>query len=226
MSRRRLPQIRLRLNFASVVALLALFVAIGGTSLGAPVEHAAKHGLSKVARALKLSKSADSRSRKALRSATQAKLLAQQALAKAAIPGPPGPGGTNGFPGTNGSALGYARLEYCATSCEDFTGPGWFAPDSTNSPGLDNSVNFSEGDVPGVFCFHKLAFTVHSVSASLSPGTDSSGRSLQVWAGAAGQPPHCAADGLAANSAAVYVVDSGGVLTPLGQNAQVYVTFN
>ena len=54
--------------------------------------------------------------------------------------------------------------------CDDFNGPGWFSPDDTNSPGIDNTVNFTN-PAAGVFCYHGLPFTPRVVVAASGPSS-------------------------------------------------------
>jgi hypothetical protein len=163
--RRRLAhRLKARLTFANVVALLALFLALGGTSFGRDTTTSAVSGVKK---ALGLSKKADRNSRKALTLARRAERNATAALAKAG-PGPSGAAGSPGLTGSAGSAVAYAAVEYCASGdCEDQPSVGWFAPDD-EALAVDNTVNFSNPS-PGVFCFRNLPPAVHNVTVSMAP---------------------------------------------------------
>jgi hypothetical protein len=196
-----------RATFANVAGLLALFVALGSSSFAAPARTAAGGVAADVKRALKLGKQADKRSKQALSQA-------RKAAAKAAVPGPPGatgaqgaqgPQGPQGDPGPRGTAgekgsgLGYAQIEYCAVAfppgCEDFHGgPGWFSSDDTNSPGIDNTVNFVDpAENVGVFCYRGLPFTPHVVMATtmtVGDATAAGAKDTYVVQGRAGSDEH------------------------------------
>jgi hypothetical protein len=79
-------RLRARASFANVVAVIALFVALGGTSLADPVAHTAASVASDVKKALKLGKSAQKRAKAADKraKAATAKALAADAKAVAA----------------------------------------------------------------------------------------------------------------------------------------------
>jgi hypothetical protein len=162
MRKRFADRLRTRLTFSNVVALLALFLALGGTSFGRDAGASAVSGVKK---ALGLSKKADRNSRKALKLARQADKNATAALAKA---GPAGPSGTPGSTGAPGSAAAYAAFEYCASgACEDQPFVDWFAPDE-EAHAIDNQANFSH-PATGVFCFHDLLPEVHNVVVTMAP---------------------------------------------------------
>jgi hypothetical protein len=153
-----------RLTFANVIALLALFVALGGTSFGRDAGTSAVSGVKK---ALGLSKKADRNARKALTLARRADKNATAALAK---PGLAGPSGTPGSAGAPGSAVAYAAIEYCGSgTCEDQPFVDWFAPDE-EAHGIDNQANFSH-PATGVFCFHGLLAEVHNVVVTMAPSS-------------------------------------------------------
>jgi hypothetical protein len=98
-----------RLNYPSVVATLALFVALGSTGVADPVADQAATLAGKVKTALGLSKKANKKAKKALKTARAAKTTAAEALAKGGPPGPQGlqgpagPQGEQGLPGANGT---------------------------------------------------------------------------------------------------------------------------
>jgi hypothetical protein len=177
-------RLRRRLTFANVVALLALFIALGGTSIGEPVRHAGAHMAASLKSVLKLSRKADHNARLALKTARRADKNAKAALAKAAVPGPPGAPGAAGAAGAPGAATAYATVEYCVTSCEDQPNPGWFTPDEESS-GIDNTVNFSH-PAPGVFCFSNTVAELHNAVVSMAPSPRS--YVLQARAGTADDP--------------------------------------
>lgn len=92
---------RNRVTFANVVALIALFVAIGGTGVASPVAQRAASIGGEVKKALKLGKSANRKANQALRAAKRAEQQASQVNAKAA-PGPKGERGPSGRQGLTG----------------------------------------------------------------------------------------------------------------------------
>src|SRR4051794_3355731 len=115
---------------ALVIALLALFVALGSTGVVASpaVNSAASLGKS-VKKALKSAKTADKRSKRALKAAKSADLKAAQALAAGGKPGANGSNGANGspagsvisgntdqtLPGTGGGAFDFAPSGFTPT---------------------------------------------------------------------------------------------------------------
>ena len=237
-----------RATFANVAGLLALFVALGSSSVAAPARTVASGVAADVKRALKIGKQADKRSKQAL-------AAAKKAAAKAAVPGPPGPPGATGqagpagpqgeqglrgTAGEKGSGLGYAQIEYCPvgppTGCEDFgDGPGWFSSDDTNSPGIDNTVNFVDpAENVGVFCYRGLPFTPHVVmAATMTVGDATAAGAKDVYfvqgrAGSAEHPlPECHFPGGTDNAktAAVFVRDGTGTLTDPDTDVRVAVLF-
>jgi hypothetical protein len=215
----------------TAIALVALFVSLGGTSLGEPAVHAA----GKAARALRIAKHSEKLSRTALRVADRAQKTADAALAKTAVPGPAGSNGAAGAPGAPGkpgSALGYAKVEYCAAGgCEDQPSIGWFAPDG-DALGVDNTANFSHPNV-GVFCFQLLPFHTRNVVANLGPssGNDTSNsRIVQTRVGTTDDPigtaDGCAPGGEADRNAVVYVRSAAGTLEDPDHSAKMLVLFN
>jgi hypothetical protein len=165
------------------LALVVLLVGVGSTSWGAPVADTSRSLVADVKRALKLGKAADRRSRKALKEARKAGPGPQGAQGAPGAQGLQGPRGADGAqgrtgsPGKAGSGLGYAQIEYCSTPpCEDFGSVGWFSSDDTNSPGIDNTVNFQTNPAPpdGVFCYHDLPFKPHNVMATIGTVADAS----------------------------------------------------
>ena len=164
MRKRFADRLRTRVTFANVIALLALFLALGGTSFGRDAGASAVSGVKK---ALGLSKKADRNSRKALTLARRADKNATAALAKAGLAGPSGTPGSAGAPG---SAVAYAAIGYCGSgTCEDQPFVDWFAPDE-EAHGIDNQANFSH-PAPGVFCFHNLLPEVHNVVVTMAPSS-------------------------------------------------------
>jgi hypothetical protein len=211
---------RFRLTFANVVALLALFLALAGTSFGRDAGTSAISGAKK---ALGLSKKADRNSRKALKLARQADRNASAALAKAGVPGPSGAPGTAGAPG---SAIAYAGIEYCPGACDDQPTAGWFAPDE-DGHSVDNQINFSNPS-PGVFCFSNLLPEVHNVVVSMAPSS-----SAYLLEGRVGSIDHpigspCTAVGGAQHNAVVEVHDPSNpaVLKPPDHADRFVVVFN
>jgi hypothetical protein len=197
----------MRLTFANVVALLALFLALGGTSFG---RDAGASVVSGVKKALGLSKKADRNSRKALKLARRADKNASAALAKAGVGGPPGTPGATGAPG---SALAYAAFEYCPGGCEDQPLAGWFAPDE-EAHGIDNQANFSH-PATGVFCFHDLIAEVHNVSITMAPSART--YVLQGRAGTIDDPigAPCTPGGGVQHNAVVEIRDAANPAHPL-----------
>ncbi len=211
---------RPRMSFASAVALLALFVALGGTSLGAPVRESASKLVHRVTTALRVSRHADSTAKRALTTARQA----LEAKTAAGAPGATGPAGATGAtgatgrPGAAGSALGYAAIQYCPGGCLDQAAAGWFAPDD-DALGVDNQVNFSHPD-DGVFCFRGLSFHTHNAVANIGPTGDASPTSrytVEVHVGS-DEFPVSSTDcpiqsGAPDQNVVLYVRDSAGALT-------------
>ncbi len=234
-------QPRPRFTFANVCALLALFVALGGTSVAAPVGHAARSVIRDVARALHQSKNATAESRKAVRIARASAAMSKRALDRTLSPGPAGPagpagpGGTAGTPGVpgrpgaNGSAIGYATVEYCPGNCPDQPLAGWFTPDE-EAVGVDNQANFNH-PAAGVFCFQQLPFHAHTVVANLGPSTDTvphNNYTVQTAVGTTEDPipGPCQAAGAADQNAVVYIRDSNGAEVDPDQSAKLLLLFN
>lgn len=224
------------------LAVVGLLIGVGSSSVAAPLAKAPRSLAAEVKRALKLGKSADRKARKALVEAKKAR--------SQAVPGPQGaPGaqgpqgaagaagapGRAGSPGKAGSGLGYAQIEYCASPpCEDFNGVGWFSSDDTNSPGIDNTVNFQTDPAPpaGVFCYHDLPFAPHVVMATIGTMGDASTTSIPYLVqGRAGNAEHplseCPfADGIdPAKTAAVFVRDMTGATVDPNHSLRVFVLF-
>ena len=227
------------------LALTGLLVGVGSSSWAAPLAAAPGGLAADVKHALKLGKSANKRSRKALSEAKKARRLAKQGPQGAQGPagerGPQGPAGAPGAPGRagaqgkNGSGLGYAQIEYCAAPpCEDFNGVGWFSSDDTNSPGIDNSVNFQTNPAPppGVFCYHDLPFTPHVVMATIGTMGDASAVDIPYLVqGRAGNAEHPLAEcpfpsGVDPNkTAAVFVRDMSGSTVDPDHALRMFVLF-
>jgi hypothetical protein len=87
-------QIRKRLTFANTVAVVALFVALGGTSIGAPVRDKTSELATQAAVKVGISKKTAKTARRALRLAKRADRNAKRALKRN--------GGANGQDGTGG----------------------------------------------------------------------------------------------------------------------------
>jgi hypothetical protein len=206
-------------SVASALALFALFIALGGTSLGAPVRESASKLAHRVATALRVSRHADTTAKRAL-------TTARQALANGAtgVPGATGPGGATGAtgptgrPGAPGSALGYAAVQYCPGNCLDQAAAGWFAPDD-DALGVDNQVNFSHPS-DGVFCFRGLLFHTHNAVANIGPTGDAPATTrytVEVHVGSDEFPvstTDCPTQsGAPDQNVALYVRDSAGALT-------------
>jgi hypothetical protein len=221
---------RRSLSFSNVVAVIALFVALGGTSLGAPVREAAGSLASRVTKALRTSKHSDATAKKALRTARRAQAKAD---AVAGTPGPQGPAGRDGAagkPGAAGAALGYAAVEYCASgNCPDQNTVDWFAPDD-DALGVDNQANFKH-PAAGTFCFHTLPFHLHNVVANLGPSSGGAGTNLfivQTQAGTADAPVPvgCSPGGAADQNAVVYVRNLSGNLVDPDLSQRLLALFN
>src|SRR3954453_12650 len=175
--RSRMRRLRRQPALWASLVLLALVVGLANTSAAAPLAKAPKSLVADVKRALKLGKSANKRSRKALKEAKAARANSGPGpQGPQGLPGATGPQGAEGerglpgSPGKPGSGLGYAQIEYCpAAPCEDFNSVGWFSSDDTNSPGIDNTVNFQTDPAPpdGVFCYRALPFSPHVVMANI-----------------------------------------------------------
>jgi len=141
-----------RPSAAMLVALLALFLSLGGLGYAGQIVnlldgHQIKKGTIEVDR---LSKQA----RLALRGRTGPRGL----RGAQGNPGPQGPAGTRGAPGATGgagTAVAYARITVASGSVT-----------------LSDSKNLSQSQVsaatsnPGVICFHDLGFTVKNMIAS------------------------------------------------------------
>lgn len=245
---RRWP--RPRLTFANVTAVLALFIALGGTAFGEPATRAAVSTAKKLAKALKVANTADKRARQALTAANAALNTggppgpvgppgptgatgATGATGSQGPAGPPGADGPRGNQGPAGSALGYATIEYCPTpnTCEDMPSVGWFTPDE-EALGVDNIDNFKHADA-GVFCFHDLPFHTHNVVANIGPADppdDPNNRYLvqtQVGTDEDPIPASCSPQGAADLNAVVYVRNaSDGKLADPDTSAKLLVLFN
>lgn len=230
-SRRRAKR---RPNVATVLALIALFVALGGTSLGAPVRDAATSLAHRVTDALHTSHHAEATARRALKESRQAVATANAANAKTGATGPQGPTGATGAtgaagrPGAQGSALGYAALEYCPgpNQCLDQDQAGWYAPDD-DALGVDNTANFEYRN-PGVFCFHALPFHAHNVVANIGPSATP--YIVQATVGTTDHPitnPPCPTSGADDQNAVVEVRDpSTGNLVDPDHAVRLMIAFN
>jgi len=236
---RRMP--RPRLTFANVVAVLALFVALGGTAFGDPALRAATSTAKKLAKALKVANTADKRARQAL-AAANAALTTGGPTGSPGPQGPTGPtgptgaegpagpqgaDGARGNPGPAGSALAYATIEYCPTinTCEDMPSIGWFTPDE-EAKGVDNIDNFNN-PAAGVFCFQQLPFHTHNVVANIGPA----GKNVYFVQTRVGTdedpiPAPCSPQGGADLNAVVYVRDAAGNLVEPDHSAKLLVLFN
>jgi hypothetical protein len=135
--------------------------------------------MSDVAKALGLSRSANTKAKRALADSARAERDARAALARGGPTGPvgpigpvgpggaPGPGGPAGIPGAKGnpgapgSALGYSRIA-------QQQGPGgtmvWGSDDTLST--FDGDLTFSRPRA-GTFCYSNLPFTPHNVVATL-----------------------------------------------------------
>jgi hypothetical protein len=214
--KRRLP--RIRPTFANCTALLALLIALSGTSVGAPVREAA----SSVAKALGLARHADTTARTALKTARRAERTANSVVGKVGTvgpigpPGPPGPPGLTGSAGAPGSARGFAAIEYCPGSCPDQSAAGWFTPDD-DARGIDNQANFSN-PANGTFCLTDLPFHVQSAVANvgLTDGTvpASAAYFVQTEVGTTDHPlgAPCTPQGAADSNVVVVLRNSDGSL--------------
>lgn len=218
-----------------VVTVVAAVLALAILS-PAPLQ-AASSVAANVARALRIARHADQRASAAL-------ARAKKAEAAAAVPGPrgaagatgadgpqgatgaTGPQGQRGATGPAGTAVGYAAIEYCPDPvCDDFHGPGWFSPDETNSPGIDNTANFSN-PAPGVYCYRGLPFTPRVVVAGSGP--TSALRIVQARPGSTEAPiGECGfAAGIDPNHTAVLETrDVGNALAEPAHDARLYVLF-
>jgi hypothetical protein len=225
-----------RIKFANAVAMLALFIALAGTSVGAPVREAAGGLAKSVGRALHLSKHADATARKALTAARHAE---HTALDRAGVTGPAGPQGpqgpagatgATGRPGAPGSAIGYATIEYCPGNCLDQQAVGWFTPDD-DAFAIDNQANFNHGGT-GIFCFQQLPFHAHNLVANLGPSTGSAATNeytVQTLVGTSDKPiteAACSPSGAADQNAVVYVRKADGTLGDPDLSAKLYALFN
>lgn len=218
-------RLRPRLTFGTVVAVVALFVALGGTSVGQPVVHAGASAASNLKQALKLGHKADRNSRHALKLARKADANAKAALAKSGVAGPAGAGGGPGLQGQPGSALGFAQVEYCPGVCPDQSTPGWFVEDE-GSHVVDNMANFANPQ-DGVYCFSNLLFEAHNAVAVMAP--NSHVYILQGRAGTIDTPvgSPCTPVGLATHNAMVEVRDPAtGSLVEPDHSVQFAVVFN
>ena len=106
-----MSKLRSRITFANVVALLALFVALGGTGVADPAADAAANLGKSMKKALGLGKKANKKANKALRTAKRA--LAEPGprgpTGAAGPAGPRGKAGANGSPDTPSQVLGKVR---------------------------------------------------------------------------------------------------------------------
>ena len=130
---------------AIIIALLALFVAIGGTTYAA----------------IKLPKNSVGSKQLKKDSVTSAKVK-NNSLQQADFIGghlPAGPTGPPGPAGSDGSALGYTNLNY----------DGTVVPQASKN--INNS-NVSWVSSTGTFCFHDLPFTVGGISATPDTATN------------------------------------------------------
>jgi hypothetical protein len=235
-------RLRRRPALWAVLALVALLVGLAGSSAAAPLAKVPKSLVADVKKALKLGKSADKRSRKALKEAKAARANsgpgAQGAQGLPGATGPQGDEGERGLPGgpgKPGSGLGYAQIEYCATApCEDFNSVGWFSSDDTNSPGIDNTVNFQTDPTPhiGVFCYRALPFTPHVVMANIGTVGDATAQLPPYLVSArAGSDEHKLPEcnypvGIDnAKTAAIYVRDLDGNLVEPDHGLRIWVLF-
>ena len=227
------------------LAIVGLLIGVGSSWGAAPLASSPQRLAAEVKRALKLGRSADRKARRALAEAKRAR--------REAGPGPQGPRGEQGptgaggaagaagtpgragAPGKPGSGLGYAQIEYCAASpCEDFNSVGWFSSDDTNSPGIDNTVNFQTDPAPppGVFCYHDLPFRPHVVMATIGTVADATGVSVPYLVqGRAGSREHPLGEcpfpaSVDANTtAAVFVRDMTGATVEPNRSLRLWVLF-
>ncbi len=238
---------------AGLIALLALVLAMSAPTLARPLSNSAHSLAASVARALGLSRSAETTAKQALALSAQARREAQAALAKGAAggsigpqgpAGPAGPAGPQGAAGSQGatgsagpqgppgSAIGYSRLI-------NFKGPlgeEWHSDDATST--FDGDATLTNPS-PGVFCYTALPFTVHNVVATLgntgTPGVKTPLDVVQVDIPDPGVPRNLDADCPPARNAqpgkhadaAIYVrrADTGEPVDP-PHSAAIFVLFN
>jgi hypothetical protein len=142
-----LGRIRNRLTFANVVAVIALFIALGGSGMAQPVANTAANLGSSVKKALKLSKSANKNANKALSLARQANKNVSKVQSNGASQGPAGPPGPSG---PAGGALAFARVTLDGTL------------DGTRSQNIGSLSRPSDGQ----YCF-QLGFTPKNILATI-----------------------------------------------------------
>lgn len=227
------------------LAVLGLLIGVGSSSGAAELAKAPRTLAGDVKRALHLGKSANRTARKALAEAKRARRQAgpgpRGAQGAQGTQGPQGAAGADGATGRTGSSgrpgsgLGYAQIEYCAAPpCEDFNDAGWFSADDTNSPGIDNTVNFqtSPAPPPGVFCYHDLPFKPHVVMATIGTTADATTASIPYLVqGRAGSAEHPLSEcpfpsGVdASKTAAVFVRDMTGALVDPDHALRVWLLF-
>jgi hypothetical protein len=125
-----LGRVRAQITFANVVAVLALFVALGSTGVADPVVHTAGNN---VKNALRLSKKADKKATRALRIARQAKKQAGTVRSQQSLPGPKGQTGDPGVAGPPGPSEVFS--DYFGSG--NFQGPNlvWTLGSLTLPPG-------------------------------------------------------------------------------------------
>jgi hypothetical protein len=97
-----LSWIRSRLTFANVVAVIALFIALGSTGIASPVADTAVNLGKDVKKALRLGKNANKKANKAIALARQANENASRVQTAVGPSGPPGPQGVKGGKGDSG----------------------------------------------------------------------------------------------------------------------------
>jgi hypothetical protein len=138
-----------RPSAAMIVAVVAMFIALGSTGIASPTVQTAASLGKNVKKALKLGKSANKRSRRALTTARNANTTATQALAKA---GQKGPKGDKGDTGARGEAVAYANV----------LGDGTLDSEQIKNISAGNVTRTSAG----VYCFSPLSFNPKSVIVS------------------------------------------------------------
>ena len=173
---------RRRWALAGAGGLIAAVLALSTPTLARPLGRGAHNLVSDVAKALGLSRSANSKAKQALANSTTAERDARTALAKAGstgpvgptgpagatgAPGPSGPAGpaglpgAKGSPGTPGTALGYSHI---ADEPAQGGGQAWVSDDQLST--FDGDLTFSH-PAPGTFCYSNLPFAAHNVTATL-----------------------------------------------------------
>jgi hypothetical protein len=142
----------------------------------------------------------------------------------AGLTGPMGPTGPQGDPGANGapgSALAYSVILY---EPPDGGGPPAWRIDDNLSKKLDNDVNFTRA-AAGVYCLHKLPFTVGNIVAT--PGPLGANQPFDVEVDTA-RPNHALSGCTSDDVAAVYVTDpaTGTLEDPPDKSDTIFFELN